>query len=523
MGRSASIGALGGTQSLGTFHIKSLSDGIPIIGTTDTTMTTTPSGTNAPIPRRSRSVSMDYGNSMSLLQDLTPTQMGRQELYIEVPFTAVFGLQRKERSLSQAFANYAANLDVTQRNEYQNEEDKKSKLSRASMIILDELEFESNVVTMPLVFAIIIAAASQFLVGYNTGVMNAPAKYVFPHHSTLSWSIAVSSFAVGGPFGAITAGRFADVRGRRGALLIATYTFLIGGVLQTMAIDMTSIIIARFIVGFASGFSSVLVPIYLGEMAPPTLRGLLGTVTQFAMVVGILVANLLAFPFAKEGNSWRILFAVTPIMSLLQIIMAPFLLESPRWLLGRDPKSLKARYIVKRLRGLRYDHEVESEVRFFLMGGDAQNSSTMAEGSGTNSDNNNNNNNHTSSQMSILTEMWEQTRIRNLLLASLTLQVAQQFCGINAVFYYSTSFFEGVIDNPLVGTTIVGAVNVAATWAVLFMMDSYGRKTLILWSSAGMFISCIFIVLSLLGYFNHIIAVFAVNSYVAFFEVRLST
>ena len=513
MGRSASIGALGGTQSLGTFHIKSLSEGIPIL---DNTTDATTAGPNAPM-HRSRSVSMDFGNNSLLLQDLTPTQMGRQELYIEVPFTAVFGLQRKERSLSQAFANYAATLDVTQRNEYQTEEEKKSKLSRASMIILDELEFESNVVTMPLVFAIIIAAASQFLVGYNTGVMNAPAKFVFPHHSTLSWSIAVSSFAVGGPFGAITAGRFADVRGRRGALLIATYTFLVGGLLQTLAIDMISIIIARFIIGFASGFSSVLVPIYLGEMAPPTLRGMLGTVTQFALVVGILVANLLAFPFAKEGNSWRILFAVTPILSVLQIVMAPFLLESPRWLLGRDPKSLKARYIVKRLRGLRYDHEVESEVRFFLMGGDAQNSSTTLDGGGTSPENS------STSQMSILTEMWEQTRIRNLLLASLTLQVAQQFCGINAVFYYSTSFFEGVIDNPLVGTTIVGVVNVAATWAVLFMMDSYGRKTLILWSSAGMFISCIFIVMSLLGYFNHIVALFAVNSYVAFFEVRTYT
>ena len=506
MGRSASIGALGGTSSLGTFHIKSLSDGIPILGTGGGGG----SSTNDVAMKRSRSVSMDFGNSTELLQDLTPTQMGRQELYIEVPFTAVFGLQKKERSLSQAFANYAATLDVTQRNEYQNDEEKKSKLSRASMIILDELEFESHVVTMPLVFAIVVAAASQFLVGYNTGVMNAPAQYIFPNHSTLSWSMAVSSFAVGGPVGASSAGRWADVRGRRGALMILTYIFLVGGLLQTCAIDMISIIVARFIIGFASGFSSVLVPIYLGEMAPPTLRGMLGTVTQFALVVGILVANLLAFPFAKEGNSWRILFAVTPILAALQIVMAPFLLESPRWLLGRDPKSLKARYIVKRLRGLRYDHEVESEVRFFLVGGDAQNSSTTTDGTGTNNNNN---------QTSTFSEMWEQKRIRNLLLASLTLQVAQQFCGINAVFYYSTSFFEGVIDNPLVGTTIVGVVNVAATWAVLFMMDSFGRKTLILWSSAGMFFSCIFIVLSLLGYLNHVVALFAVNSYVAFFEV----
>jgi MFS transporter, SP family, solute carrier family 2 (facilitated glucose transporter), member 3 len=125
-----------------------------------------------------------------------------------------------------------------------------------------------------------------------------------------------------------------------------------------------------------------------------------------------------------------------------------------------------------------------------------------------------------SSQTAVLKEMLHQPKIRSMLLSCLVLQLAQQLCGINAVFYYSTTFFEGIIDDPLVGTTIVGVVNVAATWAVLFMMDSYGRKTLILWSSGGMFLSCIVIVLSLLGYLNHVIALVAVNSYVAFFEVR---
>lgn len=96
--------------------------------------------------------------------------MGRQELYKEVPFTAVFGLQGRERSLSMAFANYAAGLDMHDQ-EGLSDEEKNSRMSRASMIILDELEFEANVVTMPLVFAIIVASGSQFLVGYNTGVM----------------------------------------------------------------------------------------------------------------------------------------------------------------------------------------------------------------------------------------------------------------------------------------------------------------------------------------------------------------
>ena len=259
---------------------------------------------------------------------------------------------------------------------------------------------------------------------YNTGVMNAPANVVFPGHSTLAWSLAVASFAVGGPFGAIVGGRMADSRGRRGALLLDTWLFLGGGLLQTFAPDMMTIIVSRFIIGFASGYSSVLVPIYLGELAPPSLRGMLGTITQFGLVVGILVADLLAFPFATK-DGWRTLFAVTAIIAFGQLLMRPFLLESPRWLLGRDPKSLKARYIVKRLRGLRYDHEVETEIGHFVMGGAAQRQEST-------------------SQWDVLKEMWSNPKTRMLLISSLFLQMSQQFSGINAVFYYSTSFFEGV-------------------------------------------------------------------------------
>jgi SP family facilitated glucose transporter-like MFS transporter 3 len=99
--------------------------------------------------------------------------------------------------------------------------------------------------------------------------------------------------------------------------------------------------------------------------------------------------------------------------------------------------------------------------------------------------------------------------------------MAQQLCGINAVFYYSTDFFEGIIGNPLVGTTLVGAVNVIATYAAMLLMDSWGRRTLILISSGGMFLSCGIIVLALLGILNNLYALFAVNLYVTFFELGL--
>jgi hypothetical protein len=99
--------------------------------------------------------------------------------------------------------------------------------------------------------------------------------------------------------------------------------------------------------------------------------------------------------------------------------------------------------------------------------------------------------------------------------------MAQQLSGINAVFYYSTMFFEGVIDSPLLGTTIVGGVNVAATYFALRLMENANRRTLILWSAGGMFVSSVALVLCLLGYFNKLATLLFVLAYVTFFEIGL--
>jgi len=154
------------------------------------------------------------------------------------------------------------------------------------------------IVTAPLAFAVLVAVVAQFLVGYNTSLMNAPEGVVFPGHTTAEWSLAVSAFAVGGPLGAVIGGLLANKLGRRGALLYDAKIFLIGGLLLTFAPNIYWLIPARFIIGIASGFATVLVPIYLGELAPPTLRGTLGTMTQFSMVIGILASDIFAYPLA---------------------------------------------------------------------------------------------------------------------------------------------------------------------------------------------------------------------------------
>ena len=216
-------------------------------------------------------------NADGSLSYLTPLQLGRHELYGMVPFAAVFGMQQKERNITKAFANYAADMDAleadqqiyTLTNRHLTAAELSARKHHSALFLLEELEVDTVVITTPLMFALFMAGVSQFLVGYNTSVMNSPSSVVFEGHTTFQWSLAVAVFAVGGPFGAIAAGKIIDSRGRKSGMGIVIYLFLVGSLIQTFSMDMFYITVARFIVGFASGFSSVLVPIYLGELAPP--------------------------------------------------------------------------------------------------------------------------------------------------------------------------------------------------------------------------------------------------------------
>jgi SP family facilitated glucose transporter-like MFS transporter 3 len=111
--------------------------------------------------------------------------------------------------------------------------------------------------------------------------------------------------------------------------------------------------------------------------------------------------------------------------------------------------------------------------------------------------------------------------LRLLLISSILLLMAQQLSGINAVFYYSTTFFEGVISDPLVGTNLVAFVNVVGTYIALKLMDTTARRTLILWSAGGMLISAVFIIAALKGYLANYAALIAVMAFVFFFEIGL--
>ena len=114
---------------------------------------------------RSKSFSV---SSEGLVSYLTPAEMGRHELYENLPMTAVMGLQQKERNMSMAFASFAADLDVLEKEKSMvnmTEADKVNKKSHSSLLLMDELAMDSAVVTTPLIFAVLVATITMFLVG----------------------------------------------------------------------------------------------------------------------------------------------------------------------------------------------------------------------------------------------------------------------------------------------------------------------------------------------------------------------
>uniref|UniRef100_I2CP18 Hexose transporter 1 n=1 Tax=Nannochloropsis gaditana (strain CCMP526) TaxID=1093141 RepID=I2CP18_NANGC len=433
---------------------------------------------------RSSSVSVGIGPSNLNRQD-----QSRRTFYEALPFTTVHGLQFKEHVLHKVLSQKSLRLAGEEATE--------------ESALLADVDVDQVIVTAPLAFAVFIAVIAEFLVGYNTSLMNAPEAVVFPGHTTAEWSLAVSAFAIGGPGGAILGGILANKRGRRGALLINALIFLVGGIILAGAPSIFWLIPARFIIGLASGFASVLVPIYLGELAPPTLRGTLGTLTQFSLVTGILVSDVLAYPLAT-AQGWRFLFAVTALLACLQLLCSPFLLESPRWLLARDEKSRDARVIMKKLRGFREAKEVEMEVEHMMMA--SRRAKTP---------------HNSAHSASALYDLFRDPSVRLLLISCLVLQISQQLCGINAVFYYSTMFFQGLIADPLEGTILVASVNVIATYVALKLMDTCGRRTLVLWSASGMLFSCVMVTMALYHVVPDVVALLGVMLFVFFFEIGL--
>src|SRR5581483_7431836 len=140
--------------------------------------------------------------------------------------------------------------------------------------------------------------------------------------STVAEELVVSIVLVGAMTGALVGGAVADRIGRRATLIWAAIIFIIGSLLAPLAMNVTVLVIARAIIGLGIGFTSVTAPVYVSELAPPQSRGMLIGLYQFALTIGIALADWVGYVLAGQ-QSWRLMFglAVIPTVLFLVVIM----------------------------------------------------------------------------------------------------------------------------------------------------------------------------------------------------------
>lgn len=345
------------------------------------------------------------------------------------------------------------------------------------------------------VFGICSAAAlGGLLFGYDFVVIGGARAFFETYFHLTSASLigwANSCALIGCLLGSIAAGWFADRFGRRPLLLAAAVLFAVSSAATGWSFSFATFIVWRILGGVAIGISSNVAPLYIAEISPAALRGRLVSLNQFAIVVGILLAQIVNWRIARPvpaGLSvdmayatwnvqfgWRWMFTAIVVPSALFMAASLWLPESPRWLAirGRDED---ARRVLETVGGAAYANAELQSIE----------SSLVAEPRDR------------SSARDLL-----HPRYRSVLLLGIALAVLQQWVGINVLFNYAAEVYKSAgygANDLLLNIVITGAINLVFTILAFFLVDTIGRRKLMILGCAGIGISHL---LCAFAYYKH--------------------
>ena len=160
-------------------------------------------------------------------------------------------------------------------------------------------------------------------------------------------SLFMSAACLGAMIGASTGSLLLSALGRRRSLMASTLPFIAGAILQAKAQTFLVLMVGRLLTGAGIGLTSSAVPMYIAEVAPPSIRGMMGTAHQLSIVVGCMAGTAIGIPFAGE---WRLMsWAALPCPCLL-LLATLFIPPSPRWLVSKGRVDA-ARTALRQLRG----------------------------------------------------------------------------------------------------------------------------------------------------------------------------
>ncbi|MGM0175443.1 sugar porter family MFS transporter [Enterococcus sp. DIV0800] len=323
---------------------------------------------------------------------------------------------------------------------------------------------EAKPATAPIVYVFaILGGFAGLLYGYDSGAISLALPSITTAFGLNSVEKGlVVSFLLFGALPSIVVFTALEKKiERRNVLILGGLIFIIGSIWCALAPNTLILMIGRFVLGIAAGIANMYGLIYLSELAPKHIRGLMSSLYQLSVNVGILVAYGVG-AHNLPTNDWRWTLGLGVVPSAIFMIGMIFSPQSPRWLI-RDGQVGKARTVLNKVRVSK--EEIESEIQ------DIQKSLTTQEAG--------------------LNELFH--TFRPVLILLFVLTFFQVFTGINAAVYYAPEIFHnlGLAHASIVANFGVGIALVVSTLASLPFIDRLGRKRLLEISLGGQVIPAI--------------------------------
>lgn len=311
----------------------------------------------------------------------------------------------------------------------------------------------------------IVASLGGLLSGFDMGVISGALLFI-----KSDWnlgedqqSLLVSAAIIGAIIGAAGNGFLADLYGRKKVIVATAVIFIVASVLCAFSPNITWLVISRMMIGLAVGMVNFVVPVYLSEIAPQRIRGMLVSLFQLAITAGILFSYLVNGAFAEAVYNWRWMMGAGVLPALILLAGIIFLEDTPRWLLSKQRES-EAKAVFKKIEP---DKSVTRQIKEIKQNLEAEKSAG------------------------------EKVSFQRWMLMPVFVGVGMMFAqictGINTIIYYTATIFQnaGFASNTsaIYATIGVGAVNFVMTIVAIAFTDRWGRKPLLYAGLSGMLIA----------------------------------
>ncbi|KAF5650789.1 ITR1-inositol permease [Fusarium tjaetaba] len=307
-------------------------------------------------------------------------------------------------------------------------------------------------------------AMGGFLFGYDTGVISAVLVTIgddLGHNLDSHEQELITSITSGGALiGALMAGLPADKYGRKLGIYIGCFLFLVGSVVQAAAFNIAAMTAGRLIVGFGVGSAAMIIPLYIGELAPAKYRGRMIAFDNLSVTLGQLASYGLGAALTDVPHGWRYMIAIGGVPPIILAALLPRCPESPRQLIAHGKRD-EAEQCLRRV----YPAATEDQLK-------------------------------SKPERIIWTVEFKQLHCvpSNLraLISACTVMAISQLGGFNTLMYYSATLFSLVgFNKPTAVAIVVGATNFLFTFVNLVAIDKLGRRIILLVTVLGMALSMV--------------------------------